>query len=85
MYVPCPSSDKIRIADGSLSPIASKCLIKLSNSINLQSILRVPKLACNLLFINKLTKDLTIVLSFFIPIVLFRTKIQKKRLAMLER
>ena len=46
-YIPCASNEKIRIADSSLSPIAGKGLIKLSDSIDLQSVLHVPKLACN--------------------------------------
>ena len=34
-YIPCASNEKIRIVDGSLSPIAGKGLIKLSDSIDL--------------------------------------------------
>ena len=46
-YIPCSGSEKIRIADGSLSPVAGIGVIKLSDSIDLQSVLHVPKLACN--------------------------------------
>ncbi|XP_059639129.1 uncharacterized protein LOC132281447 [Cornus florida] len=48
-YSPCFGLEKIRIADGSFSPIAGKGLIKLSENINLQSVLHIPKLAYNLL------------------------------------
>ncbi|RVW99495.1 Copia protein [Vitis vinifera] len=48
-YSPCSSSEKIRITDGSFSPIAGKGLVKLSENIDLKYVLHVPKLACNLL------------------------------------
>ncbi|XP_074556441.1 uncharacterized protein LOC141812295 [Curcuma longa] len=48
-YSPCSGSEKIRIADGSFSPIVGKGHIKLTEKINLNSVLHVPKLACNLL------------------------------------
>ena len=56
-YSSCSGSEKIKIADGSFSPIAGKGLVKLSENIDLKSILHVPKLVCNLLFVSKLTKD----------------------------
>ena len=56
-YSPCSGSEKIRIADGSFSPIAEKGLVKLSENIDLKFVLHVPKLACNLLFVSKLTKN----------------------------
>ena len=56
-YSPCSGNKKIRIADGSFSPITGKGLIKLSENIDLKSVLHVPKLACNLLSVSKLTKD----------------------------
>ena len=56
-YVPCPGNQKIRIADGSVSSIVGKGLIPISEKITLQSVLHVPKLACNLLFVSKLSKD----------------------------
>ena len=54
-YSPCSGSEKIRIADGSFSPIAGKGLIKLSENIDLKFVLHVPKLACNLFSVSKLT------------------------------
>ena len=55
-YSPCAGNSKIRIADGSLSSIAGKGSIRLSNSITLESVLHVPKLSCNLLSVSQLTK-----------------------------
>ena len=56
-YSPCFGSEKIGIADGSISPIAKKGLVKLSENIDLKSVLHVPKLACNLFYVSKLTKN----------------------------
>lgn len=56
-YYPCSGSKKIRIANSSFSPIASKGNIKISENISLKLVLHVPKLACNLLFVSKLSKD----------------------------
>lgn len=56
-YSPCYGLDKIRIAYSTFSPIVGKCLIKLSKKLNLNSILHVPKLACNILSVSKITKD----------------------------
>lgn len=52
-----PSIEKIRIVDGCFSSIASKENIKISEKVTLKSVLHVPKLACNLLSISKLSKD----------------------------
>ena len=56
-YSPCSGSEKIRIVDGSFSPITGKGLVKLSENIDLKSVLHVPKLTCNILFVSKLTKN----------------------------
>ena len=64
-YSPCSGLDKIRIAGGSFSPIAGKGLIKLSENIDLKSILHVPKLACNLLSVSKLSKESNCRVIFF--------------------
>ncbi|CAL5421419.1 unnamed protein product [Camellia sinensis] len=64
-YFPCSGHDKIRIADGSFSPIAGKGFIKLTEKINLNSVLHVPNLACNLLSVSKLSKDSNCRVTFF--------------------
>ncbi|KAG6468480.1 hypothetical protein ZIOFF_073168 [Zingiber officinale] len=64
-YSPCSGNEKIRIADGSFSPIAGKGIIKLTEQFNLNSVLHVPKLACNLLSISKLSKDSNYRIIFF--------------------
>lgn len=56
-YIPCPDNKKVRIADGNFSPIAGKGLIKISEGIDLKSVLHVPKLTCNLLSVSKLSRD----------------------------
>ena len=48
-YIPCAGNLKVKIADGSLASIAGKGSIKISDHITLESVLHVPKLACNLL------------------------------------
>ena len=57
-YTPYNSGQKIKIADGSLSPVAGTRTVFLSNTIKLDSVLYVLKLSCNLLSVRKLTKDL---------------------------
>ena len=64
-YVPCPGNKKVRTADGSLSPIAEKGSIPISENIELQLVLHVPKLACNLLSVSKLSKDSNFCVTFF--------------------
>ena len=64
-YALCPRTLKIKIADGSLSLVAEKGTIKISEKLILDSILHVPNITCNLLSINKLTKDLNCVAKFF--------------------
>jgi len=64
-YFPCSGHDKIRIADGSFSPIAGKGFIKLTEKINLNAVLHVPNLAYNLLSVSKLSKDSNCRVTFF--------------------
>ena len=64
-YTPCSGSEKVRIVDDSFSSIAGKGLIKIFESIDLQSILHVPKLTCNLLSVSKLSKDFNYRITFF--------------------
>ena len=56
-YYPCSGIEKIRIANGSFSSIASKENITISEKIILNSVLHVLKLACNLLSVSRLSKD----------------------------
>lgn len=64
-YTPCSGNEKIRIVNGSFSPIVDKGLIKLTANIHLTSILHVPNLACNLLSVSKLCKDSNCRATFF--------------------
>ncbi|KAG6508688.1 hypothetical protein ZIOFF_034068 [Zingiber officinale] len=49
LYSPCPENKKVKIADGSFSPIAGKGSVQISENIDLKFVLYVPKLTCNLL------------------------------------
>jgi hypothetical protein len=64
-YSPCSEIEKVRIADSSLSSIAGEGLIKISERIDLKYVLHVPKLACNLLSVSKLSKDSNCCVTFF--------------------
>ena len=64
-YFPCLSDEKVRIAYETFSQIAGKCSIKISKRISLKSILHVPKLRCNLLYVSKLFKDSNYCVIFF--------------------
>ncbi|KAL9420128.1 hypothetical protein AB3S75_037830 [Citrus x aurantiifolia] len=57
-YSPCAGNQKIKIADGSLSAIAGKGSIVISNTLILHNVLHVPNLSCNLLSVSKITHDL---------------------------
>ena len=55
-YSPCGCNLKVKIPYGTLSPIAGKWSIRISEYITLNPVLHVPNLSCNLLFIFQLTK-----------------------------
>ena len=63
-YISCPSSIKIKIADGSLSFVAGIGSIRVFKHLILHSILHVPTLKCNLLSISKITRDNNCVANF---------------------
>ena len=56
-YTPNSGQFKVRIADGSLSPIARIGTIKINSTLVLKSVLYVPNLSCNLLYVSKMSKD----------------------------
>ena len=55
-YSPCVGNLKVKIADGTLSPVVGKGSVHISESITLNPVLHVPHLSCNLLSISQLTK-----------------------------
>ena len=65
-YKPCAGNRKVKIANGSLSPIAGTGKIKISDSISLSQVLHVPNLACNLVSVSKITKELNCC-AYFLP------------------
>ena len=56
-YSPCADNLKVKIADGTLSLVAGKWSICISEFIALDPFLHVPNLSCNLLSISQLTKQ----------------------------
>ena len=56
-YSPCVDNLKVKIADGTLSPITGKGSIRIYESITLNPVLHVPNLSCNLLSNSQLTKQ----------------------------
>ena len=57
-YIPCAGNETIRIADGSLAPIAGKGKVSPCAGLSLHNVLHVPKLSYNLLSISKITHEL---------------------------
>ena len=72
-YSPCVGNLKVKITDGTLSPIAGKGSICIYESITLNPIRHVPNLSCNLLSNSQLTKQSNCLAKFLSLIVLFRT------------
>ena len=56
---------RIRIADGSFSPIVGKGEIALTLTLTLNFVLHVPKLSCNIFSVNKFTQTNNFVAKFF--------------------
>jgi hypothetical protein len=52
-YNPCSGRDKVRIADGSLSPVSGKGSVSVTPSMTLAFVLHIPNLAANLLSITR--------------------------------
>ncbi|XP_050936316.1 uncharacterized protein LOC103497029 isoform X2 [Cucumis melo] len=71
-YAPCAGNEKIRIADGSLAPIAGKGQIVPFDGFALQNVLHVPKLSYNLLSISKITRELHCKAIFLLKSVYFQ-------------
>ena len=55
--LPCAGNERIRIADGSLAPIAGKGKISPCAGLSLHNVLHVPRLSYNLLSISKMTHE----------------------------
>ena len=62
----------VRIAYRSLSKVVGTGSIVISEKSVLQSVLLVPNLTCNLLFVSKLTRDLKYVANFSLTCCLFQ-------------
>jgi hypothetical protein len=64
-YNPCSGRDKVRIANGSLSPVSGKGSVSVAPSMTLASVLHVPNLAVNLLSIARITIELNCRVIFY--------------------
>ena len=62
--MPCHENVRVKIVDGTITSVAGKGSIHLSDNLVLYSVLHVPNLACNLVSINKLTQDLNCTANF---------------------
>ena len=63
-FKPCSENFMVRIVDGSMIKMVGIGFVLISKNLVLKSILFVPDLACNLLSVSKLMKDLTCVTNF---------------------
>ncbi|KAK8270831.1 hypothetical protein V6Z12_D11G223000 [Gossypium hirsutum] len=63
-YTPCHNKSRIRIADGSYSPVVGIGEVQMAKSFSLDKVLHVPNLSCNLLSISKLTTDEKVLAEF---------------------
>ena len=64
-YLASSGLNKVRIADGSFSPIFGKGEIALTPTLTLNFVLHVPKLSCNLFSVSKFTQTNNCVSKFF--------------------
>ncbi|KAM0954152.1 putative RNA-directed DNA polymerase [Dioscorea sansibarensis] len=63
-YSPSSGNHRVTLTDGSFSTVAGTGTIRLSPNLVLKDVLYVPKLACTLISVCKLTKDLDCVANF---------------------
>ena len=54
-YNPCSGQHRVKIADGSFSIVAGKSSIVVTKDLILESVLHLPNLSCNLIYVGKLT------------------------------
>ncbi|KAH7672012.1 RNA-directed DNA polymerase protein [Dioscorea alata] len=84
-YTPCPSTQKIVVADSSLITVAGVGDIQLTSSILLKNVLHVPKISVNLISIQKLTQDMPCTAILTVVTVYFRPRTRGKRLDVLSK
>ena len=71
-YILCVGNEKIKIADGSLAPIAGKGQNFPFKGLSLQNVLHVPKISYNLLSISNNTRKLNCKATFLSDFVSFQ-------------
>jgi transposase InsO family protein len=83
-YTPCPSNRKITTADGSVTTVAGRGDVRLSESLFLKNVLHVPKLCTNLISIHKLTNDSNCYVSFYPSYCVFQERSTKRMIGRAE-
>ncbi|XP_073109385.1 uncharacterized protein [Elaeis guineensis] len=71
-YSPCSGHNKVRIADGSFTPVSGKGSIDCTPNLRLSSVLHIPSFPTNLLSISSVTRDLNCSVTFWPSHCLFQ-------------
>ena len=83
-YSPCLGKQKIKVVDGSFSPIVWKGNVKISSILSLKLVLHIPNLSYNLLSIGKFTKDLNYFVLFISTGCIFQDFVTGKMIRHVE-
>lgn len=75
---------KVFLVNGSFIPISGEGSISGSPSITLNLVLHVPKIACNLLLVSKITKSLNCCVKFYPTHCVFQDLITGKKIGNVE-
>lgn len=84
-YIPCPNNKKIVMANGSIITVAGFGDICITPDLILKNAFHVPKLATNLVSIQKLTTDLYGFVTFFPSYCVFQDHNSKKRIGLVKK
>ncbi|PSS35748.1 Endonuclease [Actinidia chinensis var. chinensis] len=71
-YTPCSGRDKVRNADGTVSSVSGKGLVRVTPLLSLSSVLHVPNFTTNLLSIGRITRDKNCSVTFFLSHCVFQ-------------
>ena len=77
-YKPYSRQDKVKIADGTVSSVSGKGLVRVSPSLSLSSVLHVPSFSNNLLSISRITRDQNCSVTFFPSHCIFQDLITRR-------
>lgn len=79
-YLPCPSNNKIVVADGLATTAAGVDHIQLNPSLLLKDVHHVSQLFDSLLSIHKLTRDINYNALFYPSHCIFQDQVLRKRI-----